>query len=66
MSEEKKKKPLSKEELAKIFEAIAKAYEMAGKPIAYATVYNGDEEPEILVPEKEGQPKLEFEDETKH
>lgn len=56
------KKPISKEELLKIFEAVAKAYEQAGKPIAYGTLYSQDDiDGTILVPSKEGEPELEFE-----
>jgi len=68
MSEEsdKKKKKISSEELAKIMEAVFKAYEQAGKKIAFATLYDKENpEGQVMVPEKKEEVagfELEFED----
>lgn len=60
MSEEKK--PLSPEELAEILEAIAKAYEQAGRKITTATLIDDVKEDgtvsgEILIDNREDKDK---------
>lgn len=47
------KKSLTSEDIAKILEAIQKAYEQAGKKIVTAELYRpGEEEPEVLIAPK--------------
>lgn len=49
MTDNEEQRTLTDEELDELIETIQKAYEKAGLKIKTATLFKGDEEPEMLV-----------------